>query len=75
MVLSETRHEAGLLLFQVLRGGLTFKECLGKTAGRANHANETAPRTHVPDPRATGEENDPAPRTSGSGHQRVGKVK
>lgn len=59
MVLSETRLEAGLMLFRVLREGLWLRECLDVTAGRANAANETASRTLVPDPGATGENNAP----------------
>ncbi len=49
MVLSETRHGAGLTLLRVQRGGLELGECLGVTAGRANGPVETAPRTIVPD--------------------------
>ena len=36
MVLSETRHGAGLMLFRVLQGGLKLGKYLGMTAGRAN---------------------------------------
>jgi hypothetical protein len=57
MVLSETRLEAGLMLFRVLREGLWLRECLGVTAGRANAVNETVSRTLVPDPGAVGENN------------------
>ena len=53
------------MLFRVLRGGLEFLKYLGMTAGRANEVNETAPRTLVPDPRATGEGN--RPRTADLG--------
>ena len=35
MVLSETRHVAGLTLLRVLRGRLWLATCLGETAGRA----------------------------------------
>jgi len=59
MVLSETRLEAGLMLFRVLREGLWLRECLGVTAGRANAAGETVSRTLVPDPGAVGENNAP----------------
>ena len=59
MVLSETRLEAGLMLFRVLREGLWLRECLGVTAGRANAANETVSRTLAPDPGAAGENNVP----------------
>jgi len=48
MVLSETRHGAGLTLLRVLRGSLGLDECLGVTAGRANDFVETAPRNRVP---------------------------
>ena len=48
-VLSETRPEAGLTLFRVLREGLRLDESLSRmTAGR-NASIETASRTHVPD--------------------------
>lgn len=59
MVLSETRPEAGLMLFRVLREGLWLRECLGVTAGRANAADETGSRTLAPDPGAAGENNAP----------------
>ena len=59
MVLSETRHGAGLMLFRVLQGGLKLGKYLGLTAGRATSCDETAPRTRVPDPRAAGEGNEP----------------
>jgi hypothetical protein len=59
MVLSETRHTAGLTLLPVLRGGLELDEYLGVTAGRANESLETAPRTVVPDPGAAASERHP----------------
>jgi len=67
MVLSETRHAAGLTLLRVLRGGLELGECLGLTAGRANGLLETAPRTLVPDHESRSEATWPAlpPRRSG----------
>ncbi len=40
--------ETGLTLFRVLREGLWLGEDLGEIAGRANAADETASRTHVP---------------------------
>jgi len=48
MVLSETRHGAGLTLVRVLRRGLELGKCLGLTADRANENYETALRTFVP---------------------------
>jgi len=51
MVLSETRPQRiGLTLFRVLRKGLWLGEYLGETVGRANAQDETAFRTHVPNP-------------------------
>ena len=67
MVLSETRPEAGLRLFRVLRGGLELGECLGETAGRANVLLETTPRTRVPDPEAVGQGVTPHRRLAGPG--------
>jgi hypothetical protein len=67
MVLSETRHGAGLRLIRVLRGGLELGECLGETAGRANGLLETVPHTLVPDPGAVGEGNVPTPLPRRSG--------
>ena len=67
MVLSETRHEAGLRLFRVLRGGLELIEYLGETVGRANVLLETTPRTLVPDPGAVGQGSDPTPLPRRSG--------
>ena len=67
MVLSETRHAAGLTLLLVPRGGLELGECLGLTAGRANGQLETAPRTVVPDPESRSEGTSPAPPPRGSG--------
>ena len=49
MVLSETRHEAGLTLLRILRGGLELPECLGETVNRAIRCVETIPRTLVLD--------------------------
>ena len=49
MVLSETRHEAGLTLLRILRGGLGLPECLGETVNRAIRCVETIPRTLVLD--------------------------
>ena len=66
-VLSETRHEAGLRLIRVLRGGLELGEYLGETAGRVNVLLETVPRTLVPDPGASSEENVPSPLPRRSG--------
>ena len=57
MVLSETRHGAGLTLLRVLRRGLELGECLGLTADRANENYETALRTLVPVSGAAAEEN------------------
>ena len=48
MVLSETRHGAGLTLVRVLRRGLELDECLGVTAGRADEYSETTLRTLRP---------------------------
>src|SRR6266540_595513 len=59
MVLSETRHGAGLTLLQVLRRGLELGECLGPTADRANWNYETALRTLVPVPQAVAEGTSP----------------
>jgi len=55
MVLSETRHGAGLTLLRVLRRGLELGECLGLTADRANENCETVLRTLVPVPGAAAE--------------------
>jgi hypothetical protein len=47
MVLSETRHTAGLTLLRVLREGLWLDTCLGVTMAGRNALAETASRTVV----------------------------
>jgi hypothetical protein len=65
MVLSETQRaspardaQVGLTLIRVLREGLRFVECFGHDAVGADRPSkrdyETASRTHVRDPEATG---------------------
>jgi hypothetical protein len=54
----ETRpRRVGLTLFRVLRKGLELVSCFGRTSAEQNGTNETASRTHVPDPGAVGETN------------------
>jgi hypothetical protein len=67
MVLSETRHVAGLVLIPVLREGLKFGECLGETEGRANGPLRLppAPTSQIPEPVGEGNEF-PSRRLGGS---------